>query len=85
MVDFRRLMLVSEQANLQEPDFKPTVLASRSEQGPYSVCSKITSQTPKEIYLLSNAVRTVPVALITVFKRRVHIFQILVILRLLTK
>lgn len=58
VVDFRRLMLVSEQANLQERDFKLKVLASRSEQGLYSVCSKITSQTSKEIYLLSSDITT---------------------------
>lgn len=35
---------MSEQANIQERNFKPTVLASKSEQGLYSVCSKITSE-----------------------------------------
>lgn len=42
--DFRWLMLMSEQANIQERDFKLTVPASKSEQGLYSVCSKITSE-----------------------------------------
>lgn len=63
-------MLMSEQANVQEPNFKLTVLPSKSEQSLYFLCSKITSQayqTSKEIYLRSSAVRTVSfVALITI-------------------
>lgn len=44
-------MLMSEQANIQESDFKLTLLASKSEQGLYSVCSKITSQAYQKSFI----------------------------------